>query len=65
MSECAWEPESGLSPELGTEYNSGVEHDLRDDVYSSGGRILHTISSQALSRPVKVPCVQTSNEDKG
>ena len=61
MSECVWEVESSLPQDLVTEYNSGVERHLVDDVYS-GGRTLHTIS---LSHRVKMPRVdKTTMHDK-
>ena len=64
VSKCVWEPESALPHDIIAEFNSGIERDLVDDVYSSGGRTLHTISSQPLSPPVKVPGVHRENQDK-
>ena len=56
-SKCTWEPESSLPPGLIAEYNEGVERELIESVYSSGGRTLHTLSSQPLLHPAKRPCV--------
>ena len=60
LSKCVWEPESNLPPELISEYNEGVERELVEDVYSSGGRTLHTVYSQSLTHPTKRPRVDTS-----
>lgn len=65
VSKCEWEPESSLPPELVAEYNEGVERELVDEVYSSGGRTLHTICSQPLSRPAKMPCQHVAINDEG
>ena len=46
-------------------YNEGVERELVDEVYSSGGRTLHTICSQPLSRPAKMPCQHVAINDEG
>ena len=59
------EVESSLPQDLVTEYNNGVERHLVDDVYSSGGRTLHTISSQPLSHLMKKPRVdKTAIQDQ-
>lgn len=55
VSKCEWEPESSLPPELVAEYNEGVEQELVDEVYSSGGRTLHTICSKPWSCPAGIP----------
>jgi hypothetical protein len=56
-SNCTWEPESSLPPGLVAEYNEGVERELVESVYSSGGRTLHTLSSQPLLNQAKRPRV--------
>ena len=48
-----WEPESSLPPGLVAEYNEGVERELVESVYSSGGRTLHTLSSQPVLNQAK------------
>ena len=56
-SKCVWEPEASLPANIVAEYDKGVQRELVDEVYSSGGRTLHTISSQPLSNPAKKPRV--------
>ena len=53
MSKCIWEPESALPLALIEEFNSGVQRELIEEVYSSGGRNLHHITSQTISPAAK------------
>lgn len=52
-STCVWEPESSIPPGLIAEYDKGVQRELVEEVFSSGGRTLHTIVSQPLSHSNK------------
>ena len=61
MSKCKWEPESALPSKLIEEFNHGLQRELVEDVYSSGGRHLHQISSQPTSDSAKRPRLE--NQD--
>ena len=46
-----WEPASCLSPELVAEYEEGVQRELVDDVFSSGGESLYILFSSGVLAP--------------
>ena len=64
-----WEPTSCLSPELVAEYEEGVQRELVDDVFTSGGESLHILSSSSVLAPSlpKRPriIIPTQDDSKG
>ncbi len=48
-----WEPASCLPPSLISEYEKGVQRDIDEDVFTSGGQTIHTVSSKTTTSSVK------------
>ena len=65
-SSCStWEPASCLPPTIVSEFESGVQRDLTENIFSSGGQTLHVVCSQATVPPAKrQPLDLTSQSDQ-
>ena len=50
-----WEPASCLPPSIISEYERGVERDIAEDIFTSGGQTIHTVSSKTTTSSVKRP----------
>lgn len=46
MSSTTWEPASALSSGLVEEYECGVDREVINTAFSSGGETIHTLTSQ-------------------
>lgn len=64
LTESSWEPESSLPKELVQDFEQGIQHDIHEDVFASGGQYLHTISTKRCESPEKPLqkkiCLETS-----
>ena len=50
-----WEPVSSLPSVLVAEFEKGVQRQLVDHTFSSGGETVHTLSSRPITQSVKKP----------
>ena len=59
-----WEPASCLPPSIISEFECGVQRDLTENIFSSGGQTLHTICSQATTSLVKRPRLESVSQNE-
>ena len=62
VTESSWEVASSLPDVLIEDYERGIQHDLRQQSYTSGGQTVHTLSTvrkedETLLPEAKRPCV--------
>ena len=56
LAESSWEAASSLPEYLVQDYENGIEHEIQEEVFTSGGHALHTISTKrcdGLTEPVQ------------
>lgn len=57
--DTTWEPASTLPSELVAEFESGIQRQVVDDKFSSGGQTIHTLTSRVVTPPAKRQKVDT------
>lgn len=58
--DTTWEPASTLPSKLVAEFESGIQQEVVDNKFSSGGETIHTLSSRVVTPPAKRLKVDTS-----
>lgn len=57
--DTTWEPASTLPSELVAEFESGIQRQVVDDKFSSGGQTIHPLTSRVVTPPAKRQKVDT------
>ena len=61
-----WEPSTCLPSSVISDYENGIQKDLAESVFSSGGQTIHSVYSEVTTSLAKRPRLDlTSNTDAG